>query len=363
MNIPSFRQKIRIILAITAKDTLDALKNRTILSLSFGVLVLMLSAKALPLLLALRGLPTLAVHDPAGSAALQTLDDRPDMQLIRLDSEQEMKSLLVDSAGLIIGLGVPAEADLDAGSGDVHLAGYYPNWASPSQVQEQVAFFESVLSEASGNVVRIVVDGHVVYPTDEPALHLMMITQSATLMILLMGMMLVPYLFLEEKEQRTLDALLVSPASYSQLVIGKALAGVVYCLVAAIVVILFNFRYIIHWEIFLLAVVLGSAVAVMLGLLVGILVENQASLGMWMGIALVVLLVPSMAMAFGSARLPDGLASFLSWTPGAAFNNLFRASMYGSVSAALLAKDASILAVTTLLIFALVVWRIRRMDR
>ena len=363
MNKPSFRQKIRIILAITAKDTLDALKNRTILSLSFGVLVLMLSAKALPLLLALRGLPTLAVYDPAGSAFLQALEDRPDMQFVRLDSEPEMKSLLVDSAGLMIGLVVPADAGLDSGNGEVYLAGYYPNWASPSQVKEGVAFFESVLSEASGSVVRIDVDGHVVYPTDEPALHLMMATQTATLMILLMGMMLVPYLFLEEKEQRTLDALLVSPASYSQLVIGKALAGVVYCLVAAAVVMLFNFRYIIHWEIVLLAVFLGGLVAVMLGLLVGILVENQSSLGMWIGMLLVILVVPSMAMGFSSSRLPAGLATFLSWTPGAAFNDLLRASMFAPVSTASLVKDAGVLAVTASLVFALVVWRIRRMDR
>jgi len=363
MNKPSFRQKIRIILAITAKDTLDAWKNRTIMSLSFGVLVLMLSAKAMPLLLALRGLPTLAIYDPAGSAALQSLEDRPDMQLVRLDTEQELKSFLIDTAGLVFGLVIPADVTLDSGSGEVHIDGYYPNWASPSQVKEGVAFFESVLRETSGNVIRIDVDGHEVYPTDEPALHLMMAAQTATLMVLLMGLMLVPYLFLEEKEQRTLDALLISPANYSQLVTGKALAGVVYCLVAAAVVMLFNFRYIVHWELAILAILLGGALAVMLGLLVGILIDNQASLGMWMGLILVILVGPSVVMAFGSAKLPAGIASFLSWTPGVAFNDLLKASMYGAVSTALVVKDASILAVTALVIFALVIWRVRRMDR
>ncbi len=363
MNKPSFRQKIRIILAITAKDTLDAWKNRTILSLSFGVLVLMLSAKAMPLLLALRGLPTLAIYDPAGSAVLQALEAKQDMQFVRLDTEQELKSFLVDSAGLVLGLVLPADVTLDPGSGEVHLDGYYPNWASPSQVREQVAFFESVLSETSGNVVRIDVAGHVVYPTNEPALHLMMAAQTATLMVLLMGLMLVPYLFTEEKEQRTLDALLVSPASYSQLVTGKALAGVVYCLVAAAVVMLFNFRYIVHWDLAILAILLGGALAVMLGLLVGILIDNQASLGMWMGMILVILVGPSVVMGFGSAKLPAGVASFLSWTPGVAFNDLLKASMYGAVSTALVVKDAGTLAAAALLSFALVIWRVRRMDR
>lgn len=350
-------------MAIAAKDTLDALKNRTILSLIFGVLVLMLSAKAMPLLLALRGRPILAAYDPAGFAALQTLEARQDMELVRFDSEQEMKSLLVDTAELVFGLVIPADVEKVSRNGELFLDGYYPNWASPARVRKQVAFFESVLSNASGTVIHIDVDGHGVYPTVEPALHLMMATQTAALMILLMGLMLVPYLFLEEKEQHTLDALLVSPANYSQLVTGKALAGVVYCLLATVVVMLFNFRFIVHWEFAVLAVILGSAFAVLTGLLLGILLENQASLGMWMGLLLVFLAGPSVVMSLGSAKIPAAIETFLSWTPGVAFNDLLKISMYGSVSPMLILKDAAILILGTLVIYGLVAWRVRQMDR
>jgi len=40
----------------------------------------------------------------------------------------------------------------------------------------------------------------------------------------------------EEKEKHTMEALLVSPASYSQIVLGKTIAGIFYCLTAAAVV-------------------------------------------------------------------------------------------------------------------------------
>jgi ABC-2 type transport system permease protein len=63
----------------------------------------------------------------------------------------------------------------------------------------------------------------------------------AVTIMLTMGILLVPTLMLEEKQTRTMDALLVSPASISQVVIGKAIAGFFYILVTAAIV------YLIYW--------------------------------------------------------------------------------------------------------------------
>lgn len=78
---------------------------------------------------------------------------------------------------------------------------------------------------------------------------------------------------LNTKGTYTLDALLVSPARLWQVVAGKALAGLFYCLAAAVVVFAFNTRIVVHWEIAALAAVLGAAFAVAVGLL------NVAALG------------------------------------------------------------------------------------
>jgi ABC-2 type transport system permease protein len=359
----SFRQKAHITLAIAAKDILDALKNRTILALAFGILVMMLSTKALPFLLALQDIPALAIYDPSELLLYESLQNRTDLKLVRVDSLQELKSLLVDNSELFIGLVVPPDIDLVSGGEEVHLDGYYPNWASPVRVQERTVFFEDTLNTATGAQIQIVLSGNTVYPTSEPVFRLLMITQSSSLMILLVGIILVPYLFLDEKEQRTMDALLVSPASFNQLVAGKALAGFFYCLVAAGVVLLFNFRYVVHWDLTLLAILLGSTFAVLAGLLLGILVDSQASLGLWSGVFVLLLLGPSMVKSFYRSQLPTAVDALLNWTPGTAFNNLLKISMYRPVPAGLVLKDIVVLVLVSALLFALILWRVRGMDR
>ena len=363
MNKRFHWQRFRIILAIALKDSLDALKNRTLLTLSFGILALMLSAKTLPLLLTLRGLPTLAICCSNLSPSFEPLQDREDMKLIQLDSEQEMRGLLVDSQQFIIGMVIPNPLDLDSENGVVQLEAFYPNWASAKLVRNNILFFTQVFSDALGMEVQINFLGNKIYPTIEPGYHLLMATQTATLMILLVGLILVPYLFLDEKEQHTMEALLVSPASYNQIVIGKALAGLVYTIIAAVVVLAFNFLYIVHWELLTLCFCLGAVFSVLTGLLLGILVENQASLGLWSSVLMFVFIGPSVVSSFVNSRLPDFMIKIFSFTPGVAINQLMKYSMYKPISPPLILKSSSFLILSTLVIFLLLIWRLHRTDR
>ena len=363
MKEKPFRHRFRIILAITAKDTLDALKNRTIMTLALGILALMLSGKTLPFLLALRGLPTLAIYNPSELPLFDPLQDRDDLNIVSLSSEQEMKSLLVDSQQLMIGLILPNTLDPDSGDEKIRLHGFYPNWANLNRVRDQVAFFEEALSNAAGMDVLIQIDNNVIYPTTEPGLHLLMAVQTGSLMILLVGLILVPYLFLDEKDQHTLDALLVSPASHTQIVIGKALAGLVYSFVAAAVILLFNFRYIVHWELISLSILLGATFSVLVGLFLGILVDSQATLGMWSSLLLLLFIGPSVIGSFVKTSLPDVLMEIMSWTPGFAFSQLMKSAMYKPVFPSLILKDSGVLITSIILVFFLIVWQIRRMDQ
>jgi len=362
MNKSLHWQRFRIILAIALKDSLDALKNRTLLTLAFGILALMLSAKTLPLLLSLRSLPTLAICSSNLSSYLEPLQDREDMKLIQLDSEQQ-KSLLVDSQQLIIGMVIPNPLDLDSAHRVIHLEAFYPNWASAKLVRENILFFNKVLSDALDMDVQINFLGNKIYPTTEPGYHLLMATQTATLMILLVGLILVPYLFLDEKEQHTMEALLVSPASYNQIVIGKALAGLVYTIIAAVVVLAFNFRYIVHWELLTLCFTLGAVFSVLTGLLLGILVENQSSLGLWSSVLMFFFIGPSVVSSFVNSRLPDFLIKIFSFTPGVAINHLMKYSMYKPISPPLIFKSSIFLILSSLVIFLLLIWRLRGTDQ
>ena len=350
-----------ILLAIALKDLLDGLKNRTILAMAFGVLFLMLSPRLLPMLISARGVPTLIVYEPDGPAAAAAFEATDALRILPVRSEQDLRSALIESQQVMIGAVLPS--DLWTASGDLVLDGYAVYWASPNQIRELTERFEQALSAASGRTVRIETAGHTVHASLTTGAHLSVSSQTIMLMIMLICLMLVPYLFLEEKEQRTLDALLVSPASQADLVIGKALVGTFYFLVAAGLALAVNFRLIVHWEIAALAALLGGGFGVLVGLLLGLLVENQASLGIWMSLLAILVIGPAVALSLGGSHIPENLNAILAWTPGAACNELIRIAMCAEIPAALVWRDALGLAGWMLLVLALIFWRVRRLDR
>ena len=86
--------------------------------------------------------------------------------------------------------------------------------------------FEALIEEILDQPVRIQIEGNIVYPPHDSGLWLLMVTITPVIVILMMGISLVPALLFEEKQTNTMSALLVSPASISQVVVGKALARI-----------------------------------------------------------------------------------------------------------------------------------------
>jgi ABC-type Na+ efflux pump permease subunit len=264
----------------------------------------------------------------------------------------------------MLGIVIPAGFQQAEGSGgEIEMDGYFVHWANPDRVAELVALFEEELSQASWQTVRINVEEHALYPSSELGLQPFLLAMNLTIMVLVVGLALVPHLLIEEKETHTFEALLVSPARFSQVVAGKALAGVFYCLCAAVVVFVLNTRWIVHWEIAALAFLLGAAFAVAVGLLMGIVSENPATINLWMGLVLMLLLVPMLLVELASAKLPAVVQAIVPWTPSVAMAKLVGFSMVGAVPAVSIWSNAGILAVESLVFYALVVWRVRRSDR
>lgn len=120
-----------------------------------------------------------------------------------------------------IGLRIPENFDalLTAG-GQVALPGYVC-WSKRHQVLALRVRLEEMLSKALGQPLTIKLEGNYAYPPSADLLTLNMATTNSVLMILMMGIILVPSLLLDEKETRTMQALLVSPASIGQVVLEK----------------------------------------------------------------------------------------------------------------------------------------------
>lgn len=357
------RQSLRIVLAITAKDTLEAIKNHLLLMIFIGTLALLATASLMPFLSTVSAQPVLAIYAPGHPDLIPMLAEQTEIQVLSQDSEAQLMQTLVDAAQIMVGISVPSQTDFEAGDGAVHLIGYYANWADQRHVEEQTTIFQNALSLVLARLVVIDLDGNTVFPTSRQGYRLLMVTQTSVLMILLMGVMLVPYLFIAEKEQRTLSALLVSPASYELVIAGKALAGLVYSLIASAVLLLFYHRYIIHWEIIIAAILLGSCVAILVGLYLGIVIDNQATMSLWMGFALVLLLGPALLLSLGSTRLPGEISLLLGWTPGVALQDLLTSALLAPVDEFTVARTLGVLAVSALILYGMILWRIRQLDR
>jgi ABC-type multidrug transport system permease subunit len=357
----SIQKSARIILAIALKDITEALKNRTLLTATIGVLLLMLTGPALSLLIN-RDQPMLVMNESADPGIVQSLEERDDLQLVLVSSQEQMEAAILQPPQTIIGVVVPSVMALNSDA-ELVLEGYCAHWVSESRLQEHLTFFEGALSEASGETVRINITGNRIYPSLEVGNQFSMIAISLTTMILLMGLALVPYLFIEEKESHTLEALLISPARFWELVIGKLLAGAVYCIVAGAIVLLLNFRIVVHWELMLTTVVLGTIFAVAVGLLMGLLFDNAASMGLWTGILTIVLLVSPLLQTMGVGKLPAVLQDVLSWLPSTVVYNLAVLSMLGEVPIDPVWQGIILLIASSIVIYLLVIWRIRRMDR
>ena len=351
-------EDVRIIGAIGAKDILDAIRNRTTLSIIVGVGVMMLSGLVLPLVLGSRGGPKGVVYDPPKSELVRQLSLR------RMASEDEMKATVATSLQPLLGMVIGPEFSQAREPGQaVTLDGYVAHWATRSQVAGLVSHFEAELGKASGQAVRIDVQGHRVYPSADPQGQPFLLATNMTMQILIVGLSLVPLLLVEEKETRTFDALLVSPARLGHVVAGKGLAGLFYCLCGAAVVFVFSARWFVHWDLALLAAFLGAALAVGLGLLLGAVCENPATLSLWILMVFMALLAPVLLVGLGHTVLPAWVQSLAPWTPAVAMARLVGLATAGAIPAGDVARNVAILGGEALVLHALVAWRVRRSDR
>lgn len=364
-DVRGLRGALRVVGAIALKDIADAIRNRTILALIFGLGITLLSGMTLPALLQLNSKPLAFVYDPDKSRLLRSLAARDEFRLALVDSPAEVEENLTSLPRAAIGLILPPGSlgsQASGPAGTVIVQGYYAHWQDPAEVAEQAAFFEAQLSEAGWRSVRIVTDGHAVYPALEWGGHPFLFSLTVGLILLMVGLAIVPHLMIEEKEAHTFEALLVSPARMSQVVLGKALAGGFYCLAAAVVVFGLNAWIVVHWEVVVLAVLLGAAFGVAAGLLIGALVDNPATLSLWVGALLIPLLVPSFLGFFENPPVPEVVRAAIPYLPSVALTKLVKIAMAGDLTGAPILFNTAILLGATALLLALTVWWVRRME-
>jgi len=112
--------------------------------------------------------------------------------------------------------------------------------------------------------------------------------------LVLIGFMITSFMITEEKEKKTLEALLVSPASYHEILFGKLFLTYLITITVCFALI-FSLHYnevsILHS---LLSVPIGALVICLFGVVVGLICQTQASLSAVGTILMLVLFIPEL---------------------------------------------------------------------
>jgi ABC-2 type transport system permease protein len=351
----------RIVAAIARKDLVDAIRNRYLLvALLTPLMVAILFRVLLPGINSMNSL-TIVVHDTGNSRLVAQLRTMPQIKLVEAGSADATAGE-VEKIKAVGGLVVPANFDADVAAGKQPALTIYVN--NKKNIIEQ-ATFRHLLAQQVLSLVEHPVPALLnwIDLAKEPGaqngglafLEQMMLPLLLLLAFGMTGALVVPLLLVEEKEKRTLDFLLTSPASLTEIIAGKALTGVVYSVLIAGVLLALNHKMIGNWPLTLLTILLGLLFVVAIGLLMGSLFQNTMQVNTWATLVLLLLLAPS----FPAPGLPAALETAMRFVPTYYFIDALKLSLAGTVSPRL-GVDLTVVLACTLLAFAAATWALRR---
>lgn len=352
---------LNIIWAIASKDIVDALKNRVIVSMIIMFCIMLLIPKLLPYIFEQEQtvLPVIYLGD---SSLTSTLKDASGLSIQELHSEEALKLALCGAIYPEIGLVIPANFKQEiSGDDQIELQGFVC-WDKRHQVSGLQSRLEELLSQSMGTPVLIRLEGNIFYPPMDGVLYLSLATINSIVLVLIIGIFLVPNLIIEEKETKTLQALLVSPASFAQVVIGKALAGLFYIMVSAVLIFLISWSEVIHWEIALLFVVGSGIFSVAVGLVLGSLFNRHQDMVGGMT-AIILLLVGAVLVKTLGVELPRIVSSILPWIPSVALAEIYRSALVEVVSGTQVWTSFGIVLSISVILYVVVIFILRRSDR
>jgi ABC-2 type transport system permease protein len=292
---------IRSILAIARKDTLDILANRSAL---IGFLTPIFVAVLFFFINSLIGTHTtkVLIYDPGNSGVEKAISSEfTNAQFMPAGSPDEVSAALgPDGAhkNTAYALGVVVSADFVSSlhSGDHPKINLYVNGDQINNTDRQI------LVQLINNYARNIVDpqpAHIALATINPSTATPIgdlsgvYIATAMLMSFMMGVSIIPNLLVEEKEKKTLRMLMVSPATYTDVILGKLLVGLVYQLLLSLIVLGILNGFTGNLAALLLFILLGAGFSLALGLLIGSLFQTTGAVGGLMAIVSLLYIAPA----------------------------------------------------------------------
>ncbi len=355
--------KWRAVWIIARKDIQDAIKNSYILfALVLPIGLSVLFRVVFPSTDEL-GAVSIAVYDPDGSRLVVQLQGMPDVRLLEVSSAEQVSERVKREAvgGLVLPSGF--DAAIEAGERP-ELTVYTSGRGGKAELATFQRLVERGLWTLDGRELPVQVHfvnlSRLADTKAEAEFHLerYLLVVALVMAISMTGAFVLPTLLVEEKEKHTLDALLVSPVGPAEVVAGKAATGLLYGLVVAGALFVMNQRWIPNWGLTLVVTLLATLFTVMVGLLMGGVLQTTPQVNTWSSVVVLILTMPSW---FTVVPTPDFLRSALRLCPSHYMADALSLSLAEGTSLGQLGLHLGVLASSATLLFVAVVWTLRRL--
>lgn len=180
------------------------------------------------------------------------------------------------------------------------------------------------------------------------------------LSITMVGVAVLPQMLVEEKEGKMLPALLASPADYADLVWGKAAAALVYTLILALIITLLSQGYTGNWWLTAVATFIVILFTIGLGVLFGLWTPTKGQCHTYSAVLIILLNMPSWFSVVPFGNLSPVVQAFLRLIPTYYYIDTLVQSLNGLVDPAQTGFNLVVLLVSTLIVWRIVRWRLRR---
>jgi ABC-type Na+ efflux pump permease subunit len=346
---------------IGKKDILDALKNKSSRANIIIIVGMVFFFYWLGTLRPFDKDVSVVVYDEGNTSLTidkTTLGDGATYSFREASSLQEMETKM---AYQNLGLVLPAGLDQTFASGATPTLSGYIFWVDRMKVTELEAKYSQAFSEILSQPVQVVIGRNILIPLANTDGMQATVTYQMVYFIFMTGLSLIPQLMLEEKQTRTMDALLTSPASPGQVVLGKALAGFFYILLIGGLALALDWAYIVNWGMALAAFLGYALLAIGFGLALGSFFKSMKQVGLWVVLLILLLVIPP--LFYMESNLKAGIRMILTWFPSSALASLFRFSLSTGVTPAQVWPNLAVAGLSIMAVFGLVIWKVRRSDR
>ncbi|MCP5101534.1 MAG: ABC transporter permease [Chloroflexi bacterium] len=353
----------RIVWALIRKEVINIVQHpHYLIMMATPLLISLMFRFFFPAILFQEDRLKVAIAAPAGSALVIALEARDDVDVEVVADETAVLASFADevTAGLVL----PDGFETAVAAGESPPLTIYLHDNAPDKFQSQV---QHILSEQiwalqnaapPANLSWELTDGNVGAPLLNSSVNNYMFITVATLGLSMVGIGLLPQIMTEEKEKSALIPLMASPVTYADYIVAKAAVGLVYTIILVALIALTSDQTVQHGTVAATAFLLGAIFFTGVGLILGIQLKTKAQCNAWTGIMILLFYLPIWFSIGSLDSLPVGAAILLQLIPTHYLVDMFTFAVTGSNSG--FVPSLLIFIVTTVLIYIVVVWMVRK---